>query len=546
MTAMESPATPFPAEIPVLIVGAGPVGMAVAAELGRAGVDCLIVEQGDGTLDHPRASAINSRTMEFCRRWGIADEVRAVGTPADYPHTSLVVTSLRGFEIARIDRPTHGGGGAPLPHTPERPQRCNQIWFNPVLRDVMASQDSVDFRLNCRLEAIAPTPKGWRATVTDLARGVEQTVDARFVVAGCGGRSVLPETIGVRLGDDTILSHSINIFFRSPALWSLHDKGKAALTFFIGADGLWGGMAAQDGNAFWRLTLHGGKDYIDPASVDAEAALLRMFGGDFAHETLNVVPWARREWVADRFQQGGLFLAGDAAHQLSPSGGFGMNTGMGDAIDLGWKLAATIAGWGGAGLADSYEGERRPVALRNVGEAADNFRRYEVDEISHIERPGATGDAQRAALGETFRRTLTRQTVTDGIALGYRYEGSPICLPDGDAPPPDDPGIYTPSSHAGCRAPHGWLEDGRSVLDLFGDGFVLLRLGRAPPDPGALVRAAAARRLPLIVETRGEPALAALYGRALVLVRPDGHVAWRGNETPGDALHIIDTVRGAV
>ncbi|MEE8334211.1 MAG: FAD-dependent monooxygenase, partial [Alphaproteobacteria bacterium] len=316
--------------------------------------------------------------------------------------------------------------------------------------------------------------------------------------------------------------------------------------FFIGADGLWGGMAAQDGDAFWRLTLHGGGNDVDPETVDAEAALRRMFGGDFPHETLNVVPWARREWVADCFQDDGLFLAGDAAHQLSPSGGFGMNTGMGDAIDLGWKLAATIGGWGGPRLLESYEAERRPVALRNVSEAADNFRRYDMDEISHVEQPGAKGDAQRKALGEQFRQTLTRQTVTEGIALGYRYEKSPICVHDAETPPPDDPGIYTPSSRAGGRAPHGWLEDGRSVLDLFGDGFVLLRLGAASPDPGPLVRAAAARDLPLNVETRGEPDLAALYGHALVLVRPDGHVAWRGGEAPGDAAFIIDTVRGAV
>jgi len=537
---------PPPAEVPVLIVGGGPVGMAVGVELGRAGVDCLVIEQGDGTLDHPRASALNSRTMEFCRRWGIADRVREVGTPADFPHTSLVVTSLTGFEVARIERPTYGGGAAPLPHTPERPQRCNQIWFNPVLRDCLAEQAGATLRLDCRLESIERTGSGWRATVADGPDGARHVIETRYVVAGCGGRSALPAAIGVAIGPETVLSHSVNIFFRTPALWSLHDKGKAALTFFIGVDGLWGGMAAQDGREHWRLTLHGGREFVDPATIDAEAALRRMFGGDFPHETLNVTPWARREWVAGRFQQDGLFLAGDAAHQLSPTGGFGMNTGLGDAFDLGWKLAAAVRGWAGPHLLETYETERRPVALRNVGEAADNFRRYGVDEVSHVEQPGPQGEAQRAALGEQFRRTLTRQTVTDGIALGYRYAGSPLCIGDGTAPPPDDPGVYTPSSCPGGRAPHGWLADGRSALDLFGDGFVLLRFGDGAPDPGPLVRTAKARGVPLSVETRAEPGLAALYERALVLVRPDGHVAWRGDELPDDPAWIIDTVRGAV
>ena len=529
---------------PVLIVGAGPVGMALAAELARYCVDCLLVEQSDGSIDHPRASAFNARTMEFCRRWGLADKVREVGTPPDFPHDSIYCTSLTGHLIARIARPGHGGGAAPLPFTPERPQRCNQLWFNPVMRDYVQGLETVEFRLRCRLEDFEEGADGVTATLADLEAGTTEQVKADYVVACCGGRSTVARALGVRLDESTVLSHSINIFFRVPALWTLHDKGKAALNFFIGPDGMWGGMTAQDGREHWRLTLHGTQHYVDPKEVDAEAQIRRLYGGDFPHETINVVAWARREWVHDCFRRGRLIAAGDAAHQNSPTGGFGMNTGVGDAVDLGWKLWAVTAGWGGERLLDSYEPERRPVALRNVGEAAENFRRYTLPDTSDVLDDGPKGEALRARLGRELTDSQSRMILTDGIALGYRYEGSPIVVPDGTPEPPDPPGAYTPTARPGHRAPHGWLADGRSVIDLFGRGFVLLRLGGRAPSAGDIGAAARARGVPLDIVAVTEPALCELYERPLVLVRPDGHVAWRGDAMPEDAGALIDRVCG--
>jgi 2-polyprenyl-6-methoxyphenol hydroxylase-like FAD-dependent oxidoreductase len=535
----------FPESTPVLIVGGGPVGMAVAAELGRYGVECLLVEATDGTVDHPRASALNSRTMEFCRRWGISETVQEVGTPPDFPHSVIYVTSLTGYLMATVDRSHHGGGSEPLPETPERPQRCNQIWFNPVLRDHVETLPSVTQMPMCRLEAIEADGDGYIGTLRDLTDDITHRIAARFVVAACGGRSPVPGAIGVTMGPDSLLSHSINIFIRTPALWERHDKGKAALNFFVGTDGLWGGLTAQDGRDYWRLTLHGNKSYIDPATIDPHFWLRRAFGGEFEYEFLNMVAWARREWTAERFQQDGIFLVGDAAHQNSPSGGFGLNTGMGDAIDLGWKLASVINGWGGAGMLGSYEIERRPVALRNVTEAADNYRRYALPDTAQIDDPGPVGEVLRKEIGEGLGESQRRQMVTDGIALGYRYDPSPICIPDGTAMPPDDFGVYTPIARPGSRAPHGWIAPGKSIIDLFGDGFVLLRFGEDAPEPEKIVTAARACGVPLAVETIGDPALADLYQAKLVLVRPDGHVAWRGNSVPADPLSIIDRVRGA-
>ncbi len=531
--------------VPVLVVGGGSVGLALAAELGRHGVRCLLVEQTDGTVDHPRASAINSRTMEFCRRWGIADGVREVGTPPDFPHTALYLTSLTGYQLARIERPSHGGGNQPLPHTPERPQRCNQLWFNPLLRDHVGGLASITVRMSCRFEGFDQDADGVSARLHDLDTGARMCIRARYLVACCGGRSAVPAALGIRLDESSVLSHSINIFFRVEELWNLHDKEKAALNFIIGPEGMWGGLTAQDGREIWRLTLHGSKDTLDPAAVDSDAMLRRAFGGDFPYRILSVVPWTRREWVADRYRFDRVFLAGDCAHQNSPTGGFGLNTGFGDAVDLGWKLAAADAGWAGPHLLDSYEAERRPIAFRNVGEAAGNFARYTLPDTTAICDATPEGDRLRAEIGGPLERSQRRMVLTDGVALGYRYDPSPICWPDGTPAPPDDTFAYAPTARPGSRAPHGWLPDGRSTLDLFGFGFVLLRLGADAPDGAPLEAAAAASAVPLEVIAVADAGIRTLYECKLALVRPDGHVAWRGEALPADPAALIDRVRGA-
>lgn len=532
-------------QTPVLIVGGGPVGLALSLELGRYGVNCLVAEQTDGDIDHPRASALNSRTMEFCRRWGIADQIRKIGTPADFPHTALYVTSLTGHEICRIERPWHGGGDRPLAHTPERPQRCNQLWFDPILRETASHLPGVTQRYDCRFESYTQDADGVIARLVDTRTGEQATVHADYLVACCGGRSAIPASLGVTLDDSSILSHSINIFFRVKELWALHGKGKAALNFFIGPEGQWGGMTAQDGRELWRITLHGSKEYVEAEGVDPDAVLRRAFGGEFPYEIISVVPWTRRSWVSDCYQSGRVMLAGDAVHQNSPTGGFGLNTGMGDAIDLGWKLAAAVNGWAGPDLLASYGVERRPVALRNVGEATGNYDRYTLPDTAAIEDDTEAGRRLREKIGADILDVQTRQFTTDGIALGYRYDPSPICWPDGTPAPPDHPGEYIPSARPGSRAPHAVLPDGRSVLDLFGDGFVLLRLGEDAPDGAPLAAAATACGMPLQIIGLDDPNIHALYECNLALVRPDGHVAWRGNTLPQDPAAVIDRVRGA-
>lgn len=530
---------------PVLIAGGGGVGLALAAELGRHGVRCLVVEQTDGTIDHPRASELNARTMEFCRRWGIADRVREAGTPRDFPNSALFVTSLTGYEIARVVRPGHAGE-RPFPHGPERAKRCNQLWFNPILRDHAAALEGVTLRHRCRFESFEQGADGVTAVLHDLETDRRETVEAQYLVACCGGNSSIPAALGVAFDDSTVLSQSINIFFRSPELWKRHDKGPSSLNFFIQPEGMWAGMTTQNGRDLWRVTVHGTKEYVDPADVDAGACLRRVFGGDFPFEIISVVPWTRRSWVADRYAFGRVFLAGDAAHQCSPTGGFGLNTGLGDAVDLGWKLAAAVQGWAGKGLLESYDTERRPVGLRNIGEATGNYERYEFDQdTAAICEETAEGERVRREIGEEIMRTRARQFLSEGIALGYRYDPSPICWPDGAEEPPDPVSEYVPTARPGHRAPHAWLGEGRSVLDEFGDGFVLLRMGDSPPDPATLEAAARVRGVPFRVADIADPEVHRLYERALALVRPDGHVAWRGDTPPESPETLIDRVIGA-
>ena len=537
-------------ETQVLIVGGGPVGLALAADLGWRGIDCILLEQGDGTIYHPRANTVNSRTMEFCRRWGVAEEVHNSGAPPDFPSTILYLTSLQGYELARIERPTYGGGDAgrvkPLLTSPERSERCNQLFFDPIMRHLAQAMPSVTMRYRCRFEAFEETEGGVIATVRDLASDRTETVAARYLVACCAGHSAVPKALDVRWEGEAALSYHLNVFLRTHELWNRHDKGKAAFYFFVNRVGNSPSLIELDGKDLWRLGVNLGSERIAPEAVDVKGIVKAVMGPDFPYEVISVLPWTQRSIVADRWQRGKIFLAGDAVHQHGPSGGFGMNTGLGDAVDLGWKLAATLEGWGGAGLLDSYERERRPVAKRVVDEVRENQGEIvDAATLDAIEEPGPRGDELRRRLGELIVQHRTRVYISDGIALGYRYDPSPIIAPDGTPAPRDTVTEYVQTSRPGSRAPHAWLAEGRSTIDLFGKGFVLLAFGGAAGEGDGLAAAARSRGMPLALVPIDDAAIAKLYERRLVLVRPDGMVAWRGDAPPADPLALVDLVRGA-
>jgi 2-polyprenyl-6-methoxyphenol hydroxylase-like FAD-dependent oxidoreductase len=533
-------------ETPILIVGGGPVGLALAADLGSRGIECTLVEQSDGTVYHPRANTVNSRTMEFCRRWGIAEEVRQAGTPPDFPLDIVFCTGLTGYLLARVNRPTYGGH-KPLPTTPERSQRCNQLFFDPILRNLAASLPSVRLRYRCRFESFTETTDGILCQLHDLANDRCETIKARFLVACCAGRSSVPQALGVRWEGQPVLSYHLNVFLKIKELWNRHDKGKTAFYFFIDETGRGPSLIELDGNELWRLGLSTGKKLIAPNEVNIAAIVEEFMGPNIPYDVISILPWTCRSIVADIWHRGNVFLAGDAVHQHSPSGGFGMNTGLGDAVDLSWKLAAAVAGWSGPALLESYAIERKPVARRIVAEATENQRPLgDEPTLALIRSSSPEGDRARRIIGDEILRERTRVFVSDGLVLGYRYEPSPVIVPDGTPIPAESVSEYTPIARPGSRAPHAWLEDGRSTLDLFGTGFVLLAFDGAVADWSPIEAAARSRGVPFKTVLIDDPAIAKLYERRLVLVRPDGHVSWRDDEPPKDPLALIDRVRGAI
>ena len=533
---------------PVLIVGAGPVGLALAGDLGWRGVPCTLIEKTAGVVEHPKMDLIGVRTMEFCRRWGIADWVRDAPYPGDYPQDYIWLTSLSGFELGREPFPGRAFEASP-PQSPQKRERVPQDMFDPIIKRFATSFDHVDLQNNTELVSFEEKSERVRATVRDVLTGETRTIEADYLVGTDGGASTVREQLGIGMSGTPALTYTTNVIFRCPDFPSLHDKGLGYRFIFIGPEGTWLTIVAINGGDRFRMSIVGTPDKVTHSEDDIRAALRRAMGKDFDYEILSVLRWVRRELVADRYGTDRVFLAGDSVHLTSPTGALGMNTGMQDAVDLGWKLEAVIRGWGGANLLKTYEIERKPVAIRNVSASTKNLKRMleprNRKPPPEIFEPGPQGDAARKAYGEWYTELMRHEWFMNGYHLGYRYDDSPIVWPDGTPAPPLEGTTYTQIARPGARAPHVWLPDGRSTLDLYGRAFVLLRLSSNAPAAGGLQRAAAEAGVPLAVVTLDLPEVLKAYERRLVLVRPDGHVAWRDDAEPQDARAVIDCVRGA-
>jgi hypothetical protein len=323
-------------------------------------------------------------------------------------------------------------------------------------------------------------------------------------------------------------------------------KDEAERYIFVGPEGTWGNWTVVDGKNLWRFTILGSPEKLDLDSLDVAAWVRRALGrDDIPFEVHSVLPWRRAELIADTFRRGRVFLAGDSAHIMSPTGGMGMNTGLGDVVDLGWKLDAVIRGWGAPELLETYEFERRPVAIRNAAASTHNFKSWQpLESTAAILDESPEGEALRRRIGDGLRESTRLDWESWGLQVGYRYEGSAAILTDGTPPTPDDYGSYAPTSRPGSRAPHAWMADGQSTLDLFGKGFVLLCFeGSNVRDVAALQDASASRAVPLTIVSVADQEIARLYERCLVLVRPDGHVVWRGDSVLSADI-VIDIARG--
>jgi len=535
-------------ETQVVIIGAGPVGVGMAIELANRGVQCTVVEEGDGTVAHPRTGLVAIRTMELLRRWGLAEPVRNCGFPPDYQLAMVFCTSLNGLLLDREDYPSMRQTPTPA-ETPEKKQRCPQMWLQPILLEAAKSHDQAHFLFKHRFEELNQDADGVQAVVKDLLTGNSIHIRAKYLLGCDGVTSNVRRQLGIQV-DERLLSYSINILFRAPGLARKHRMGEAERYMFVGKEGMWGNLTVIDGDELWRLTVLGSEDKMDLATFDPRHWINRALGIEddslqIPFEVMSVVPWRRAELLARSFNTGRAFLVGDSGHAMSPTGGMGMNTGMQEVLDLGWKLQGSLEGWAGPQLLSSYEAERRPVASRNIAFSTQNFKAWKgTVEPSAVLDLTEEGEHTRRTIGKLLRDSTRVEWESVGLQIGHRYERSPICVPDDSPPTSDDYDRYVPTSRAGSRAPHAWLPDGRSTLDLFGNGFVLLCFDDVLSDVEALSQAFLARHVPLSVVRIVDREIGRLYERRRVLVRPDGHVAWRGDHVV-NPTEIVEVIRGA-
>ena len=571
----EQEGDPLSDHYPVIVVGGGSVGLSLSAELGWRGVDCLVIEERPGLNDHPRANAVANRTMEYYRRWGVDQAITEAGIPPDLPAEYLWVTTLHGREIHRVSLPPfdqllltrQSGGYAEAEHnwSPYLKTITGQNEVEQVLLDYVAELEPVDFRFRWRLLDFEDTGDDVICRIEHLPTGRIETVRTDYLVGCDGGRSTVRRGLGISYEGTANLASFVSVYFQAPDMIDRHPFGHGNIFFPLHRDHRGFLLTWDDDRTYtYHLILDEGRDWTDVDPVGAVTSLLGA-GPDSDSDTdsetdsemeikvHSVQPWDAHALVATRYSQGRCFLVGDAAHLFSPTGGFGMNTGVSDAIDLAWKLQASLDGWAGPGLLDTYDIERRPVGHRNTQEAADCFHHLFRVMQNGDEIDGETADSER--LRAELKADIKEQEkliASSGTLLGYRYEGSPIVVPDGTPEPPDDARRYVPVARPGHRAPHVWLDDGDALFDRLGPDFTLLVIGDEAADgtPGiaeiaGIVEAAAAVGLPLRVLHLTDAIVTEVYDAALVLIRPDMMIAWRADRAPADPAALVDTIRGA-
>lgn len=545
--------------IPVAIVGGGPIGLLLALFLDRHNVSSVVLNTEESVPDHPRGSTHNARTMEHYRRLGLATQVRRLGLPWDHAADIAFFTRYNGFELARLPWASPGAALRQVAtadrtdQIPEPMHRANQMYVERLLVDHASTRPNITLRFGWRVVGLDQHTH--HVIVTGERDGSPHRWRASYAVGCDGGRSFVRRRLGIRysgahsLDQDVLGRRATAAHLRIPTLYrDLLGHRKAWSYWAVNSELALNLIAINGVDEFFLLTSS-----LDPDTADGGQLVRlvqRAVGVDIPVDVLGHRPWTPgAALVAERFGSERTMIAGDAAHLFTPNGGFGMNTGVDDVANLSWKLAAAIQGWGGSRLLSSYESERRPIAIRNTTAARElNVRLGTIERPATLEEDSADGAATRDKIGAELAEygRLTLDTI--GVQLGARYDGSPIIDPGGDAAPPDSFTTYTPSSVPGGRAPHVWLDDvhgpRNSVFDRFGVGFTVLRLSAHAPSTAGLEAAARQRRLPLKVVHVTDPRARSLYERDLVLVRPDHHVAWRGNRVPASPAGLLAHVTG--
>ena len=540
----------------VVVVGAGPVGLTLAMDLAWRGVDVIVLEsRAAGEPPSVKSNHVSARSMEIFRRLGVAQKVRDAGLPSDYPNDVVYRTTFLGREITRIkipcraERYTAKDGPDTWWPTPEPPHRINQIYLEPVLFAHLSAMPGARIFNGTSLVDFTQGAEGVTALATADGRKIE--ISCKFLIGCDGGRSLVRKKIGATLSGDVALQHVQSSYIRAPKLLDmlLEQGGTPAWGSFSLNARQSGNVYAIDGKQNWLVHVYLKPGVTDFEAVDRDAAIRTVLGvdQDFEYELLSKEDWVGRRLIVDKVRDDKVFICGDACHLWVPYAGYGMNAGIADAANLGWLLAARLEGWGEEGILAAHAAERLPITDQVSHFAMDHAHAMASarKSVSHeIEADGPQADAYRAAVGKTTYDLNVQQYCCAGLNFGYFYQGSPIIAYDGEAAPPYTMGEFTPSTVPGARLPHIWLEGRRSLYDALGPFYTLLRLD-PDIDVSGLTNAAAAAGVPLTVLDISISEAAKLFARNLILVRPDQHVAWRGNDVPANPDWLVNIIRGA-
>ena len=504
----------------------------------------MLIEQKEAPQFLPKMERCNARTMEIYRRLGLAQRIRDTGFPRDCPMDVFVVTSLVEPPLLHLPYPSvaqakaeiasRNDGTLPL----EPYQLISQYTLEPLLKSVAETMPHVDVRYGCELVAFEQDEASVRAQVRNHD-GSTATIKALHLVGCDGGSSTVRKQLGIKLQGEANIGQLRQALYRCDDLFERIPIGKGR--HYHVADEQATFLIVQDSTR--HFTLH--------SIVENDADMATMFEKTVAmpvkYDMVYVGQWKQNLLLAHSYGKGRVFLAGDAVHLVVPTGGLGMNTGIGDAIDLSWKLAATLQGWGGSNLLGSYEAERRQIGERNV--AASRYaslgrRRWRAAYRPNIRDNTPEGDETRANLARIADIEQRKTNEMIGAELGYRYVGSPIICSEPGEGPADDFMNYVPTTWPGARLPHLWLKDGTAVQDRIGDGFTLLRLGGTKADTSGLEHSLKAYGAPLKVLDIDDEPIREIYGYDLLLLRADMHVVWRGNRLPESPKRVATIATG--